>query len=287
MTATPYIPSTSGKFQKVVAQLQDSGGNDHDSGNPLPITITNLSALDDRYVEVAGDTMTGFLTLSADPTNALHAATKQYVDLAVTSLGARYYLLDSDDATGYKETQLSAPTGGEASYSANDLTDDEYIMGWISPVGGGPAKLLEGVYDLQITAEKTGGTKTLRLYWELVERKSDDSEVVVATSSFTDEITDKGVFHPIIVLSSDHELESDSRVVGKVYASVTGSGNAPSVTLYYEGNLDSHWEIPANDEIFSNIYVDVAGDTMTGALESPSFTVGGRDILRYCFMMGR
>ncbi|MEM4258033.1 MAG: hypothetical protein QXL17_02635, partial [Candidatus Thermoplasmatota archaeon] len=30
------------------------------------------------------DTMTGFLTLNADPTNALHAATKQYVDNGVS-----------------------------------------------------------------------------------------------------------------------------------------------------------------------------------------------------------
>lgn len=34
-------------------------------------------------VDVAGDTMTGFLTLNADPTSALHAATKQYVDAAI------------------------------------------------------------------------------------------------------------------------------------------------------------------------------------------------------------
>lgn len=33
-----------------------------------------------NYVDVSGDTMTGFLTLDADPVNALHAATKQYVD---------------------------------------------------------------------------------------------------------------------------------------------------------------------------------------------------------------
>ena len=34
----------------------------------------------DSKVAKAGDTMTGFLTLNADPTSALHAATKQYVD---------------------------------------------------------------------------------------------------------------------------------------------------------------------------------------------------------------
>lgn len=34
----------------------------------------------DDVVQKTGSTMTGFLTLSADPTNPLHAATKQYVD---------------------------------------------------------------------------------------------------------------------------------------------------------------------------------------------------------------
>lgn len=34
-------------------------------------------------VAKAGDTMTGFLTLNANPTNALHAAPKQYVDAAI------------------------------------------------------------------------------------------------------------------------------------------------------------------------------------------------------------
>lgn len=35
---------------------------------------------DNRFVNVDGDTMTGFLTLHSNPTNSLHAATKQYVD---------------------------------------------------------------------------------------------------------------------------------------------------------------------------------------------------------------
>jgi hypothetical protein len=35
---------------------------------------------DSYYVDIAGDTMTGFLTLHANPTASLHATTKQYVD---------------------------------------------------------------------------------------------------------------------------------------------------------------------------------------------------------------
>jgi hypothetical protein len=41
---------------------------------------------DNRFANVAGDTMTGYLTLHADPSNALHAATKQYVDAVAEGL---------------------------------------------------------------------------------------------------------------------------------------------------------------------------------------------------------
>jgi phage-related tail fiber protein len=44
------------------------------------------TALSYTPVNKAGDTMSGLLTLSGDPTAALHAATKQYVDNAVTGL---------------------------------------------------------------------------------------------------------------------------------------------------------------------------------------------------------
>lgn len=42
-----------------------------------------LPQADARYVNIPGDTMTGFLTLNANPTASLHAATKSYVDTAV------------------------------------------------------------------------------------------------------------------------------------------------------------------------------------------------------------
>lgn len=41
----------------------------------------NLTYTDGRYLLLSGGTLTNFLTLHADPTSALHAATKQYVDI--------------------------------------------------------------------------------------------------------------------------------------------------------------------------------------------------------------
>ena len=55
-----------------------------DGGTIDALTLNGSSDTD--FVGVAGDTMTGTLTLNADPTLALEAATKQYVDSKASSL---------------------------------------------------------------------------------------------------------------------------------------------------------------------------------------------------------
>ena len=180
---------------------------------------------------------------------------KEYVDLAVTSLGAAYYMHDEDDATGYKTCYLDPSSDAETYLEKADLSDDDYIAGWISATGEAPSKLLKGVYDWFVTLEKTSGTKDLRVYWKLIERKSDNSEVEIATSSNSNLITDKGSYLVPLQLDDDYIPDADSRIVGKLYADVSGSGNAPTVRLYYQGDTSSRWEIPANSEVFKNIFV--------------------------------
>lgn len=50
------------------------------SGTTAVVAGDITTLVDATYVNVSGDTMTGALTLAADPSSALHAATKQYVD---------------------------------------------------------------------------------------------------------------------------------------------------------------------------------------------------------------
>ena len=76
-------PGTLDTLNELAAALGDDAN--------FSTTVTNSIA---EKVAKSGDTMTGFLTLHADPTNALHAVTKQYVDAAVSSgVGG----IDSDD----------------------------------------------------------------------------------------------------------------------------------------------------------------------------------------------
>jgi hypothetical protein len=49
-------------------------------GNNLTNNYWTRTQADDRYVNISGDQMTGYLFLVSDPTNELHAATKRYVD---------------------------------------------------------------------------------------------------------------------------------------------------------------------------------------------------------------
>ena len=60
------------------------------TSNPHSVTKAQLglgNVTNDAQVPLAGGTMTGFLTLSADPTAALHAATRQFVLSQVAAVG--------------------------------------------------------------------------------------------------------------------------------------------------------------------------------------------------------
>lgn len=58
-----------------------------DGAVTLDTTVTDAA-----YVKKGGDTMTGELVLSADPTDALGAATKQYVDAISATIAGGYFL---------------------------------------------------------------------------------------------------------------------------------------------------------------------------------------------------
>jgi len=200
---------------------------------------------------------------------------KEYVDKAMTSLGASYYMYRDTDATGYRTCHLKPSTNTETSIIVSGLNDNDYIGGWVSATGEAPQKLLKGVYDWYIAMERTDGNKTLRVYWKLYERTAGDTEIEIATSSVSNEITSKAYYMVPLQLDEDYIPASDSRIVGKLYADVSGVGNAPEITIYFEGSTSSRWEIPANTEILKNIFIPYSGATQNIDLGSKNLTTTG------------
>ena len=73
---------TSGQFDADALRIENLADPDSDDD------AVNKGYADGRYVDVAGDTMTGPLTLDVDtsyPSSNLHAATKNYVDTTITT----------------------------------------------------------------------------------------------------------------------------------------------------------------------------------------------------------
>jgi hypothetical protein len=91
VTANPNVPETA------PGGIPGIGGSDVGNGDLVLWNGTiwetvkgsglTLAEADQLYVQLGGGTMTGALILDADPTNALGAATKQYVDDAIIDAG--------------------------------------------------------------------------------------------------------------------------------------------------------------------------------------------------------
>jgi len=99
------------------------------------VVAADITALvDATYINVGGDTMTGFLTLNADPTNALHAVTKQYAD----AIGAGQRVKTSVRALG--NTNVSTANPGTAVFDGVTLNNGDRLLltGQTSPAENGP-----------------------------------------------------------------------------------------------------------------------------------------------------
>lgn len=104
-----------------------------------------------HYVALGGDTMTGPLMLSADPTVNLEAATKQYVDTSITNSAVVFasgqlsgagttgspYRLGNTAITGQLLTGLSLSTGGAISATDSALIAFGKLQNQITSGGGG------------------------------------------------------------------------------------------------------------------------------------------------------
>jgi hypothetical protein len=135
LTGTPLAPTatpgtnntqiaTTAYADAAVAAIVDGAPDLLNTLNELAAAINDdenfastLTTLAGEKVAKAGDTMTGLLVLSADPSANLGAATKQYVDAAQTSA--------EDYADGLASNYDASGSAATAETNANSYTDTE------------------------------------------------------------------------------------------------------------------------------------------------------------------
>jgi hypothetical protein len=84
-TLTTYVDTADTNLQSQI----DSINTTVNTLNTDPVTKTYVDTQDSTKLALAGGTMTGYITLHADPAQALHPATKQYVDSVAQGLASR------------------------------------------------------------------------------------------------------------------------------------------------------------------------------------------------------
>lgn len=126
-----YVDAANATLVSVINDLSDIV----DVLNTDPVTKSYVNTELNKKLDSAGGSMTGFLTLHADPTNNLQAATKQYVD---TNLGTH----TSDNnihVTSGQKTLLSAitSTAQELNYTGGVTSSIQSQLNNRLPLSGG------------------------------------------------------------------------------------------------------------------------------------------------------
>ena len=90
--------------------------------NTLDTLLKNATDTANAALPKAGGSMTGFVSLSADPTAALHATTKQYVDAADTSLSTRVTNAQTRADSAFANAALAQTTADAKVPTTGDAT---------------------------------------------------------------------------------------------------------------------------------------------------------------------
>jgi hypothetical protein len=120
------------------------------SANPTQALQAATKQYADTFVSKAGGTMTGALILSADPTQTLEAATKRYVDNASGSTAN--YTVSSSNVTNATTGKLEKFVEAATTYQNITYSDIGYIIKTNLPtswqeVSGGVTKTVTVSYD--------------------------------------------------------------------------------------------------------------------------------------------
>ena len=192
----------------------------------------------DKKLALAGGTMTGALTLSADPSANLHAATKQYVDSVSSSVSSLQSEVDA--------TQTGAGLGANGAYSANASTNylgsvaslkaaDEALDSQLKTVADAVASNDTDISSLQ-SSVSTNASAISTLQSNV---SSNDSDIATLQSNVSSNDSDISTLQTNVA-SNDSDISALQTQAGSLASdgnSASFSGNISAANATFSGNL--------------------------------------------------
>lgn len=268
--------------------------------------MTGAVSLASRYVDVSGDTMTGALTLSANPTNALHAATKQYVDNNSASLtGGPFLPLSGGTMTGaivlpgnpstalqaapkqYVDNTVAAVSGIYVDVTGDTMTGSLTLSGGSTnlTVGGFTQSAIvqgsassAGTLTLKSTSHATKGKILFgtSAYDEVNNRLG----VGTSTPSVPLEVSGSALFAGSVSVSganSNLSVAGSASVSGNLSVSGTTTGITKSMVGLgsVDNTADTAKPVSTAQQTALNLKADLASPTFTGTVNAAAITTTG------------
>jgi hypothetical protein len=210
--------------------------------------------------------------------------TKDEVDSLVG--GANFAFFFTDTASDLGSTFIADPafpsvaesTLTSASYG---IVDDQLLFRFATDAGQPTFPTIRaGAIELHGHYERTIGGKNVNLYGVLKERKVDTSEVIIATTEISGEVTSKGDVTMHAILSDDYEFDSsDSRLILEVYANITGGGGNVTIASYQEGDTTAAFSVVTNISALDSKYFGKTASGEISALTEKTLTVHGDEVM--------
>ena len=214
------------------------------------------------------------LTITGSVTNTTDAATKAYVDLAVSSLQLdEYFSATASSIGGIYYLMDPAPAGAGTVVSATITTSTTTAIFNFATAVAEPHldRLVAGNYDIHAHLKQTNGAglaRTVTCYCELWTRVAGGTETLRGTSAATPAITTSDLFYDLYLnVPTEVALNLTDRLVVKWYAVTTGGIADVTVTMTVGGTANPHISVavPSTelDQIFL-VYSGATHDTDTG-----------------------
>ena len=248
----------------------------------------NVTVASATYTFDWGETeLLGIATISHF-TDKRHYITKEYVDTAIEGIEFDYFFNDTRAGFGadaYYQMIDSDTGAGESSIATTSFSagDDQFLAGFVTLSGEPPfVELVEGVYNTHVHAERVSGAREVRFYWTLSKIDTSENETILITSETSGPITDKAAFTIHGVLSTDTVIGATDRLLVKLFANVEVGGGTVDITLYQEGNLNSHLGVRTSTAVFSELFVRRDGTVaMTADWAMGEFDITGGEYLEF------
>jgi hypothetical protein len=279
--AISELVSSSPETLDALNELAAALGND-------PDFATTVSTEIGTKVSKSGDTMTGLLTLSADPTTSFHASTKGYVDSEIASLSSTLETADGEILSSINTVADDLDTLSGQVQTLSDNVDED-----ITNLGAQIQTVSDDLSgDITNLSTQVGSiaTDVETLQSDLGDLTSDVQDkapinspsftgtVVLPTTTSVGDVSSSEIGHLNGVTSSiQNQIDDklDSGVAAITYATINnptfgGTVSLPSTTSI--GDV-SNTEISYLNGVSSSVQTQINDlDTLKAPKESPTFT---------------